>query len=240
MNRLLSPAGDIIPDSERTLVYFASYLARTVRHSTIKTYLAAVCNLHIASGYGDSLQGRLLLKKGFCGECSATRAPLAFVVNRLPPRVLLAIRPILQSWLGFRYFAIIWAAFTLAFFAFLWCNEYTYPGVNSFNSHFNLTTDCITFYPSLECAPRLHVTLKSSKTDSFKQGHSLFIAWCLSLLSPVSAMHQLFSLGQSQSGPLFSFRSGRLLTRSSVSYLLRDSARSAGLPCQSLRVIVFA
>ena len=62
MNRLLTPAGDIIPALEGTLVYFASYLARTVCHSTIKIYLAAVRNLHIASGYGDPLQGRLLLK----------------------------------------------------------------------------------------------------------------------------------------------------------------------------------
>ena len=78
-------------------------------------------------------------------------------------RLLLAIRPILQSWLGFRYFAIIWAAFTLAFFAFLWCNEYTYPGVHSFNSRFNLTTDCITFYPSLECPQRLLSLLSRQK-----------------------------------------------------------------------------
>ena len=61
MNRLAT--GDILPASEGTLIYFASYLARTVRHSTIKTYLAAVRNLHIISGYKDPLKGRLLLKK---------------------------------------------------------------------------------------------------------------------------------------------------------------------------------
>ena len=49
MNRLTSPTGDILPASEGTLIYFASYLARTVRHCTIKTYLAAVRNLHIVS-----------------------------------------------------------------------------------------------------------------------------------------------------------------------------------------------
>jgi len=57
MNRLTTPTGDILPASEGTLVYFASYLARTVRHGTIKTYLAAVCNLHIISGYKDPLRG---------------------------------------------------------------------------------------------------------------------------------------------------------------------------------------
>lgn len=63
MNRLLTPASDILPASQGTLIYFASHLACTVRHSTIKIYLAAVRNLHIISGYDDPLHGRLILKK---------------------------------------------------------------------------------------------------------------------------------------------------------------------------------
>lgn len=47
MNCLISPTGHVLPASEGRLVYFASYLARTVRHSTIELYLAAVRNLHI-------------------------------------------------------------------------------------------------------------------------------------------------------------------------------------------------
>ena len=35
-NRLMSQEGDILPASEGTLMYFASYLARTVKHGTIK------------------------------------------------------------------------------------------------------------------------------------------------------------------------------------------------------------
>ena len=61
-NRLMSQEGDILPASEGTLIYFASYLARTVKHSTIKLYLAAVRNLHISCGHGDPLSGKLLLK----------------------------------------------------------------------------------------------------------------------------------------------------------------------------------
>ena len=55
MNRLFSPVGDILPASEGTHIYFAAYLARTVKHSTIKLYLAAVRNLHILCGHGDQL-----------------------------------------------------------------------------------------------------------------------------------------------------------------------------------------
>jgi len=75
MNRLLTPAGDILPASEGTLIYFASHLARTVRHSTIKIYLAAVRNLHIISGYDDPLHGRLILQKILQGILRYQGAP---------------------------------------------------------------------------------------------------------------------------------------------------------------------
>ena len=62
-NRLMSRDGDILPASEITLIYFDSYLARTIKHSTIKLYLAALRNLHISCGHGEPLSGKLLLKK---------------------------------------------------------------------------------------------------------------------------------------------------------------------------------
>ena len=48
-------------------------------------------------------------------------------------------------------------------------------------------------------------------------------------------MQRYFMLAQPWPGPLFYFQSGRLLTRSSVTHLLQDSARCAGLPYESLK-----
>ena len=234
MNRLLSPSGDILPASEGTLIYFASYLARTVRHSTIKLYLAAVRNLHIRSGFSDPVVNRPLLKKVLRGILRYQGSPRT-LRQPVTPRVLLSIRPVLESQLSPRDFSMVWAAFTLAFFAFLRCSEFTYQGVHSFNSKFDLTTDCITFSPSLACPQRIQVLLKASKTDVYRQGQSLSLASCSSLLCPVSAMQQYFLLAQPCPGPLFYFQSSALLTRSSVTKLLRDSARSAGLPYRSLK-----
>lgn len=234
MNRLQGPDGDVLPASEGTLVYFASYLARTVRHSTIKLYLAAVRNLHITAGYNDPLKGKLLLRKvlrgilRYQGQQRIRRQPVT-------PKVLLAIRPVLQSWLSPRDFSMVWAAFNLAFFAFLRCSEFTYSGVRTFRPLFDLTTDCIAFHPSLARPQVMSVQLKSSKTDIFRQGQSLTIASTSSTLCAVTAMQEYFLLAKPEPGPLFYFQSGRYLTRSTVSHLLRDSSRTAGLPHRSLK-----
>ena len=115
MNRLVSDRGDILPTSEGTLIYFASHLARTVRHSSIKLYLAAVRNLHISCGHGDPLTGKLLLKKVLRGILHY-QGQHRILHQPVTPGILLAIRPILEAWLGEQDFPMIWAAFTLAFY----------------------------------------------------------------------------------------------------------------------------
>ena len=178
--------GEILPASEGTLIYFASYLARTI-HNTIKLYLSAVRNLHISCGHGNPLHGKLLLHKVlrgiFCyqGRSRILRQPVT-------PGVLTAIQPILCRWLGERDFTMIWAAFTLAFFAFLPCSEFTYPGTNQFRPRFDLSTDCVSFHPSLASPQQMSVFLKASKTDVYRQGHTLVIACCPSPVCAVTAM----------------------------------------------------
>ena len=76
--------------------------------------------------------------------------------------------------------------------------------------------------------------LKVSKTDYFRTGHSLVITWSPSPICAVSAMRGYFLVAHLQ-GPLFSFQSGHFLTRSMVVNLLRDAARHASLPYQSLK-----
>ena len=141
MHRLVHDTGDILPASEGTLIYFASYLARSGCHSTIRLYLAAMRNLHISCGHSDPLAGKLLRKmpRGilhYQGQHRVLRQPVT-------PRVLLAIRPLLRSWLGSYDFSMVWAAFTLAFFGFLRCSEFTYQGVNTYCSRFDLGTECV-------------------------------------------------------------------------------------------------
>ena len=79
----------------------------------------------------------------------------------------------------------------------------------------------------------MSVFLQSSKTDTFRRGHTLVIACSPSLLCAVKAMLNYFLLARPQ-GPLFSFHSCRIFARKSVVSLLRDAARQASLPKSSL------
>ena len=64
--------------------------------------------------------------------------------------------------------------------------------------------------------------------------HTLVIACSTSLVCAVTAMRDYF-LPACPCGPLFPFRSGRLLTSSAIVNLLRDAARHIGLPYNSLK-----
>ena len=129
--RLRSQEGDILSASEGTLIYFASYLARTVKHSTIKLYLVAVRNLHNSCRHGDPLSGKLLFKKILRGIVRY-QGQSRILRQLVTPGFLQAIKPILHSWLGDHNFTMVQAAFFLAFFAFLRCNEFIYQGISRF------------------------------------------------------------------------------------------------------------
>ena len=121
--------------------------------------------------------------------------------------------------IGERDFTMFWAAFTLAFFAFLRSSEFTCRGTASYSPSFDLSVSSASFEPNLACPQRMSVFLQSSKTDAFRRGHTLVIA-CSSLFLTCASPGSLF----------FSFHSGCLLTRKSVVSLLRHEACQAGLP----------
>ena len=229
----MSQEGDILPASEGTLIYFALYLASTVKHSTIKLYLAAVRNSHISCGHRGSLSGKLLLKKilrvilRYQGQSRILRQPVT-------PWVLQTIKPILYFWLGDHDFTMVWAAFTLAFFAFLRCNEFTYQGISRFRPQVDLSSHCVSLHLSLASSLRISLFLKASKTDAFRQGHTLVVACSTSTVCAVTAMRDYFLTARPR-GPLLSFQSGRLLTRSAVVNLLGDAEGQVGLPYNSLK-----
>ena len=123
------------PVTEDTLIQYVTYLARSIKHSSIKSYLAAVRHLHIREGYQLDLKSFLRLQlvcrgiKRAQGSSLRTRLPITIRHLRL-----------FYSLLALRYssnpnYVMIWAAMTLAFFGFLRLGELTCNGAFSPERH---------------------------------------------------------------------------------------------------------
>ena len=99
---------------------------------------------------------------------------------------------------------MLWAAFTLAFFGFLRSSEFTCNG--PFDPSVHLTSNDVTLVPNSHSPSHMLVCIKQSKTDPFRQGHTITIAKSSSPICSVIAMKDYLLQAQPPSShPLFAF-----------------------------------
>lgn len=200
-----------LPTDEDTLILYVAYLAKSVKHSTIKGYLAAVCHFHIRRGYQLNLRKFLRLHLVCRG---IKRSQGSSIRTRLP--ITVSHLKFFYSLLAIRYTAnfgslMIWAAMTLAFFGFMRLGELTCN--SQFSSDAHLTPLDIIFHPSQSNPSHILVKVKVSKTDPFRMGHTLLIGQTNQSICLVNAMKLYLTRRGTAPGPLFIFASGRPLTK---------------------------
>ena len=83
--------------------------------------------------------------------------------------------------------AMLWAAFLLCFFGFLRSGEVCVPSDSEFDEGAHLTFNDIKII-NIQNPQALHVRIKASKTDPFRQGVPVCIGWTNKPLCPVAAM----------------------------------------------------
>ncbi|XP_028406820.1 uncharacterized protein LOC114529267 [Dendronephthya gigantea] len=226
---IVTPCSPLLPATELTLLYFVGHLSKSVSYSTVKTYLASVSYLHVNFQIPFDMGSMQLLEKSLKGlkrlkgEKLRDRRPIT--VTELES-LHSALRPQFTDCLDN---VMLWAAFTLAFFGFLRCSEFT---CNSpFDPECHLSRNDIIFHPNILHAEYYDVLIKRSKTDPFRRGCRLTIGSSRNKLCPVRAMKTY--LLQSSSGqtprPLFQFTSGVPLTRVTLTSHLRHLLQGQGL-----------
>ena len=231
MHGLVGPSKPLLTASELTLMYFASHLAQTVSYETVKLYLVAVQDLHRELNFPLQLNKMHRLQKVLTG---IRRLTPARQLDRFP--ITLQILHAIHTYFQPEYsqnldHVMLWAAFTLAFFGFLRSSEFTCNAPLEPSVH--LTARDITLVPNSHSPSYMLVRIKQSKTDPFRQGHTLTIAKSTSLICSLMAMKDYLLQAQPPtSRPLFSFvQPGKWLTRNNLtSELSRTVLKHRGLP----------
>ena len=222
-----SNTGPAMPTDEETLIQYAAFLAQSIKHASIKNYLAAVRHLHIRNGYELNLKKCLRLQlvcrgiKRSQGSSKRTRLPIT--ISHL--KLFHCFLAIPQT--GRFDSIMIWAAMTLAFFGFLRLSELTCTGTYSPAIH--LSPSDITFLPTWDDPVHFSVQIKASKTDPFRTGQTILIGKSDQTICPLKAMQTYLLIRGSSPGPLFQHFSGTALTREALIAETRQLLSLSGL-----------
>ena len=187
---------DSFPDvNEEILLLFVAHCFHVLRlrYSTIKLYLSGIRFCYLQAGKYNPLcqpgsehlyrlQTILRGIKKIQGSNTNKRLPITQDILREMCKILR---------LGlFSPFTdiLLEAMFSVAFFAFLRCGELTCKNV--FDPDIHLTMSDVVFHPNEDC---VNLTLKSSKTDPFRQGVTIRLFKTGEMICPVTAINRYLS-----------------------------------------------
>nr|XP_006821276.1 PREDICTED: uncharacterized protein LOC102807582 [Saccoglossus kowalevskii] len=171
------------PLTQRSTILFMTHLATSsLTYGTLKVYLAAIIRAHIEAGFTSSIRDDLLLHftmqgiKRHHGVPNRVKLPITIALMRMLKNTV-ANHPTICD----HDKAMLWSAFTLAFFGFLRVSEFVAPTSMTFDPQRTLLTADIT------CNTDLVIALKASKTDPFRRGCNIIIAPSQSSVCAVQA-----------------------------------------------------
>jgi hypothetical protein len=214
---------DALPLSQATLCRFVAFLFNShLTPPTIRSYLSALRFYQIAEGGLDPGMTEWPQLHYVLRAVRRTRPAIARPA-RLPitPDVL---HKLYTAWSPNR---MLWAACCLGFSGFLRSGEFTCPCASAYTSSMlspgDVATDNVA-EPSF-----LSVTLRSSKTDIFGVGHTMYIGVTGNHLCPVKAVLSYMAFRPPIPGPLFIHQDGQPLSRPQLVQAVRSALQSAGL-----------
>ena len=199
-----------LPTQEQILILFVADLSQQLSPSSVRSYLSAICHMHISQGFGDPLSNALRLQLALKG---LRRTKPSSKDSRLPvtPYILRRVKAVLsQSPHNFNNI-MLWAVCCLGFLAFLRSGEMTVPTGHSFDPSWHLTPKDIAV-DNPQQPTYIQVLIKGSKTDQMCQGVRLYVGMTNNDLCPVSAVLTYLVCRGIDDGPLFCTEDGQPIT----------------------------
>lgn len=227
-----------LPTTEATLCYFVACLGQQgLAHSTIRTYLSGIRQFQIAHGHKDfnfdqmprlcQIIKGVKVSQGQKGRATRPRLPITPRILRLMKGVWFSSEsaPLYDS-------LMLWAAATTAFFGFCRSGEITTPSENNYDPNVHLSLSDIAT-DNVKCPSMLSINLKHSKTDQERKGVKIIIGKTGDDLCPILAMLNFLKVRGSHPGPLFCWKSGSPLSKSSFVKSVRSALTTANLPADN-------
>uniref|UniRef100_A0A7M5X165 SAP domain-containing protein n=1 Tax=Clytia hemisphaerica TaxID=252671 RepID=A0A7M5X165_9CNID len=208
------------PIVELNLMLFTTFLSEHSSHSNIKVHLSSIKFHDIRHGYHTQLPPlpRLYL---LIRSIKRTHGSTHSKPKRQPITIetLTSIYQHLQSSnLNNHDRQMLWTACTTAFFGFLRSSEYVSPSSHEYDPSSTLLYNDIT-----HMASKVHISIKSSKTDPFRHGCILRLCPTNHPICPVTALKEYCRIHLKKSGPLFIFSNGCFLTRRKLNEFLQST-----------------
>ena len=129
---------------------------------------------------------------------------------------------------------MLWAAVTTAFFGFLRSSEYVSQQILKFDPETTLCFEDVSYHH-----PNIHIHIKASKTDPFRQGCTVRLSPSDADVCPVRNLLLYINQHPIKSGPLFTYSDNTLLTRRRLNSVLKSalpSSTNSPVSTHSLRI----
>ena len=189
--------------------------------------MSAVRHLHIIHGYENPLASKPQLElvlKGIRRTKPKSSVPCLPITLVLLTRIEEGFQKSIPSKFDI---TMLRAACLLAFYGFLRCSKFTIPSLQAYNpTHHSSTTDIKV--DSHNTPSIITVQIKSSKTDPFGKGATIYLGKGRSSLCPVAAILQYLAIRPSDNGPLFIDHTGKPLTKPAFVTHIKQVLKAVG------------
>ena len=190
--------------------------------------MSAVRHLHIIHGYENPLASKPRLElvlKGIRHIKPKSSAPCLPITPVLLTRTEEGLQKSIPSKFDI---TMLRAACLLAFYGFLRCSEFTIPSLQAYNPTHHLSMTGIKV-DSHNTPSIIAVQIKSSKTDAFGKGTTIYLGKGRSSLCPVAAILQYLAIRPSDNGPLFINHAGKPLTKPAFVAHIKQALEAVGM-----------
>ena len=222
-SRTLATIGihNVLPLQEPHLELYVAAVSHRLSAKAINSYLSGIKFIHVFAGFSlDGLFGERLVKikrgvKRAQGSSMTRPKRLPITVEDLHDLLHFVARSF-----SAHDVALFSAAFLLAFFGMLRVSEFVCPASGFFDPALHLSLSDISF-ESVRSRSFLAVHLKVSKSDPFREGVVVRVAFTSGALCPGQALRSYLAFRQPLGpGPLFILSNHQFLTRSHIVQML--------------------